>query len=373
MIGRYQSKTKGVRFYARIHVGAGKYRYGRYRATELEAMQDEVDLRRGRNPSTVPTVNELCDWWLRVYPERDRRRTGEPPRGSTISTANHAVRPFKAQFGASPVDELSMESLKKFAAEKKWAVPQISTMFSDAIEAEKIKANPVKGLIQKRKKRKRPRDEFITESELDRICEIAHEVEPKYPILGELLRLLGWTGVRQSEAFMLTRGDVNGEVLHVRWTLGSTGEVTTPKNHNTRSIFLPPAAADAIKSLPTRIDTDLIFLNKDGRRLTRPAFYQHWKPVKVAFLRELPDSRARQLHNPPEVKFVPHSMRHFCATYLLDQGVTTADVAYQLGTTEKEIVDTYGHPSDVARRDRLSRAFDRNVVTMRDVSAESQR
>jgi integrase len=41
----------------------------------------------------------------------------------------------------------------------------------------------------------------------------------------------------------------------------------------------------------------------------------------------------------------PHVLRHTCATWMLQNGVSTREVAGFLGTTEKVIEDTYGHHS----------------------------
>ena len=54
-----------------------------------------------------------------------------------------------------------------------------------------------------------------------------------------------------------------------------------------------------------------------------------------------------------------YELRHFCATHLLELGVSHADVAVQLGHTDGGalVMSTYGHPSKNAARERLKRAF----------------
>jgi hypothetical protein len=51
--------------------------------------------------------------------------------------------------------------------------------------------------------------------------------------------------------------------------------------------------------------------------------------------------------------------RHFCATHLLELGVSHADVAVQLGHTDGGalVMSTYGHPSEDAARARLRLRF----------------
>jgi integrase len=54
-----------------------------------------------------------------------------------------------------------------------------------------------------------------------------------------------------------------------------------------------------------------------------------------------------------------YELRHFCATHLLELGVSHADVAVQLGHTDGGalVMSTYGHPSDEAARERLLDAY----------------
>ena len=54
----------------------------------------------------------------------------------------------------------------------------------------------------------------------------------------------------------------------------------------------------------------------------------------------------------------PHVLRHTCATWLLQRGVTTWEVAGYLGTSEKVIRDIYGHHSP-NHLENASRAFSR--------------
>lgn len=42
---------------------------------------------------------------------------------------------------------------------------------------------------------------------------------------------------------------------------------------------------------------------------------------------------------------MPHILRHTCATWMLQRGVSTREVAGYLGTSEKVIEKTYGHHS----------------------------
>ena len=69
-----------------------------------------------------------------------------------------------------------------------------------------------------------------------------------------------------------------------------------------------------------------------------------------------------------------YELRHFCATHLLELGVTHADVAIQLGHTDGGalVMSTYGHPSEDGARARLKRAYAASVTPLaaRDVRSQ---
>jgi len=69
-----------------------------------------------------------------------------------------------------------------------------------------------------------------------------------------------------------------------------------------------------------------------------------------------------------------YELRHFCATHLLELGVSHADVAVQLGHTDGGalVMSTYGHPSEELARERLKRAFAANVTTLPRAADRSQ-
>jgi integrase len=132
--------------------------------------------------------------------------------------------------------------------------------------------------------------------------------------------------------------------VNIRSSLGGTGEVTLPKNGKARVIVLTPPAADALRAMPRRAGTPFVFTTPKGTHFTKTTHYYYWRAAKLAAGR-------------PEMDF--YELRHFCATYLLELGLNPADVAVQLGHTDGGalVMDTYGHPSDEAARDRIKAAF----------------
>lgn len=97
-----------------------------------------------------------------------------------------------------------------------------------------------------------------------------------------------------------------------------------------------------------------------GRRFSKGSHLYYWRAVRTAFGR-------------PEMDF--YELRHFCATHLLELGVSHADVAVQLGHTDngRLVMSTYGHPSEASARERLKRAYAGNVRRLAPVIDVSEK
>jgi integrase len=94
----------------------------------------------------------------------------------------------------------------------------------------------------------------------------------------------------------------------------------------------PVQARQAVEAAPRFHGQELVFVAPRGGQLWAPHFSWLWSPVRAAFGRP---------------KMAWYELRHFCATHLLDLGLSPSDVAYQLGHTDngKLVMETYGHPS----------------------------
>jgi integrase len=101
--------------------------------------------------------------------------------------------------------------------------------------------------------------------------------------------------------------------------LDGTGQIKRPKNGKERVVILPPPARVALAHVPVWMDAPWLFATPRGRRFSKGTHLHYWRPVRAAFGR-------------PTMNF--YELRHFCATHLLDLGVSHADVAVQLGHTD---------------------------------------
>ena len=168
------------------------------------------------------------------------------------------------------------------------------------------------------------------------------------PVFRAMILFAGYVGLRPGEMFALERSDVSGDEVSIRQNLDGTGTIKLPKNGRERVVILPPPARAALADVPPRLDVPWLFVTPRGRRFAKSSLYYYWNPVRAAFGR-------------PGMDF--YELRHFCATHLLELGVSPSDVAVQLGHTDGGalIMSTYGHPSEDAARERLKRAYGNNV------------
>jgi len=98
-----------------------------------------------------------------------------------------------------------------------------------------------------------------------------------------------------------------------------------------------------LEDLPRRTD-EFIFHSSRGRPLIQGSHHYAWRSVRAAA--GLPETRW-------------HDLRHFCATQLLELGLSHFDVSVQLGHEDGGalVMARYGHPSKEAARERLLAAF----------------
>lgn len=242
--------------------------------------------------------------------------------------------------------DVTRRRAKEWALRHRSKVGSVRAMFQDALDDEIVTENPFTNL---RLPQSRGRKDLVAITE-ERLYALADSALSTCDSYGSTFRacilFAAYVGLRPGELFTLKWSDVDftaGEV-RIRTSLGSTGEVTLPKNGKPRTVILPSPAADALRSMPRRAESAYVFTTPNGKRLSKTSHYYWWRAVRLAF-------------GEPEMDF--YELRHFCATHLLGLGASHADVAVQLGHTDGGalVMSTYGHPSDDAARDRLRAAF----------------
>ena len=155
-----------------------------------------------------------------------------------------------------------------------------------------------------------------------------------------LSAVVGYAGLRPSEAMVLEVGDIHrtrGSQMHylsVTKTWGGAGaqwrcddeEVALPKTGETRDVFIPQILVDELKAWcdHAKITSGPMFLNAKG---------------------EPPSNWGRSLHcacRKAEVRAItPYGLRHTNATLLMEARVPLGVIAEQLGNSIEVLVDHY--------------------------------
>jgi integrase len=343
-----RGKTWGVSVY---DAALGRKRWVGTFKTLAEARDAERGAGRRRGIGRL-TCGEFSKLWLTEYARAA---------GATRRTYRYGVAAFAEEF-----ERVRLADFDRLTA-RGWALraPQsnvrvVRAMFNDAInDGLHPGPNPFSNL---RLEQSRGRKDLIalTEGELDELAEKALDVHGEFgPTFRAMIVFAAYVGLRPGELFALERGDVGRDEVTIRQNLDGTGTIKAPKNGRERIVVLPPPAREAVAGLPVWLDVPWQFVTPRGRRFSKSSLYYYWNPVRAAFGR-------------PGMDF--YELRHFCATHLLELGVSHADVAIQLGHTDGGalVMSTYGHPSEDAARERLKRAYERSVTSLRFVQTSDR-
>jgi integrase len=293
--------------------------------------------RRHRDHLRARVSDETCasfaDRWLKEWP---RRASG------TKRQYTRAARRFAVEFGPTPLGDVERLSARTWAL----TVPRyvsgiVRTMYEDARNVGLVETNPFDNLRLPATERKSQ----IVPPTLEEYAELlkATTVLGGYgPEFKALIQFAAWTGVRTGELQALQWEDIGTETIWVRRARQRDGNHKMPKNGKAREIaFLPTARV--LDAVPRRPDP-FVFHSPRGKELDQGSMFYAWREVRAtAGLRR--------------VRF--HDLRHFCATQLLEMGLSHFDVSVQLGHEDggKLVMERYGHPSQDAARERLLAAF----------------
>ena len=312
-----------------------KNRYVGDYSTLREAKSAEVEATT-RRVSKYSTVGEFAAAWTSLYPR---------PADSTNAHNAERVRKFAHEYDRTQLSRITADTARAWCLEHKGDHSALRAMFNDAKRSGFLFDNPFSDLrIPKSRGRKDLASEWLTVADVEHLSNTARQVYPG--LLGNtvasLITFAAYTGMRPGELFALQREDVRATELDVKYALRKTGTIGPPKNGRPRTIALVGQARAAFDDLP-RIDDHLVFTTKTGKMFSASSFHGLWNPVRNTAGRS---------------NMALYELRHFCATFFLEQGLDASTVAVQLGHTDGGalVMSTYGHPSERAARNRILNA-----------------
>lgn len=268
------------------------------------------------------TFAEWCDHAL-------DRHVADP---HSTAKLRQALKSPREAFGTVPLHDLTYDHVDRWRSEASKTLAAstlhgytqaVKQMLNAAVNAGVIAESPARHV-----KNPTPAPGVITPFEtLSQVEMIAAELAPAFralPIFGCL------TGLRPEELIALERADIRDGYVHVnkRFTRGMFKQGT--KNGSPeRRVYLDPLAQAWLDEQPKRIDTRLLWPGSTGNYLVLNDFrVKVWNPaIRAAALEP-----ARRLKD----------MRHTYATWQLAGNCNTWTLSKQMGTSVKNIEDTYG-------------------------------
>jgi integrase len=320
-------------------------------ATRREAKEAEREVLRSSSARGSETCGEFARRWLTDYPREA---------AASRQTYRYALKQFQKDFARVRLRDLDKPTARVWALNQPRSnVRTVRAMFTDAInDGLHPGPNPFSNL-RLEQPRGRQNLTALTEPEVVRLADHALDCLGSFgPTFRAMVLFAAYVGLRPGELYALERRDVGRDEVLIRQNLDGTGQIKAPKNGKARTVILPPPAREALVDVPARLDVPWLFVTPRGHRFSKGSHLHYWRLVRTAFGR-------------PTMHF--YELRHFCATHLLELGVSHADVAVQLGHTDGGalVMSTYGHPSEQAARERLKRAYAANVRRLSSVPDES--
>jgi integrase len=346
-IRKVKTKTKGIRYAVRVHVGGGKYEVIETCSTRTKAKEVKAAYLLSERSRDRTTGNDFADFYLEGREEQVKART---LKASTLHHDQAGIRCWRETFGTRTLASIDPTEAEKWARENRWALPPVVTMMNYAVKKEALNRNPFSGLTKKGPGRKH--NQPLTVADVDRLAAAAEHEHGAG--LRAFVLFTAYSGMRVGEVFALQWSDLDFKAnrIHIRRRL-YRGELDLPKSNKAREVVLLPEARDALLALDR--STEWVFLGKRGDRMSQSKLTYYWQKIEAAFGRPVQ----------------PHELKHFCGHHLyVTMGMPDRVVAVQLGHNDggKLVRDLYGH-GDVGALEEIEKSYrpgaQGNVVPLR--------
>lgn len=217
----------------------------------------------------------------------------------------------------------------------------IRSFYTYLVRTKKIKRDPTVGIQSPKVEKKVP--SILTAKEVELLLEQPSNVDLKGIRDKAMLEFAYATGMRVTEIISLNISDVN-----IKESLVVCNSGFKKRNIPLGSISMKALIEYIERSRPILIKddkTEALFVNVNGKRLTRQGF---WKIIK--YYKE-------QAHITKEI--TPHVLRHSFATHLLQNGADLKAIQTMLGHSDISSTQVYMQFQDSTLKDVYKRAHPR--------------
>lgn len=277
-------------------------------------------------------------------------------RESTRQINRERTKKFIEIYGQTKLVDFTRNQARKWVTERPTDHGPLRAMFNaatwedDEFGQPLIVHNPFSRIVKEKKYKRELEPGWLTEADIQKLERCALEVHGNYgPTFAAMIRFAAETGVRPGELYALRLEDLDPDngLMTVRRAVDSKNRIETlPKNGKVRKIVMSETAYAAALSAERPEGCEYVFVTANGKRFHNPLMSFWWNPVR---------------HKADRGTMAFYELRHYCATKLLDAGLSDGDVAVQLGHTDggKLVRQVYGHPTDNQARQRIREAMER--------------
>lgn len=339
-------RKRGNRWVTTVYIrGHRTWVSGETRA-ELEDNLARALGERARAKNRSEPVDNFARRWTRDYPRR---------KDSTNTHNAERIAKLATDFAGVLLCDVTRPQARAWALANRSRWKTARAMFSDAVRDDLADSNPFMGLRLDAVTRGRRDLVAPTETDVQKLAEIAGDVWGDYGtrVYANLILTAAYTGMRPGELYALRWDDIDWQTAAIRVERQynhRTGVITTPKNGLARIVPLVPVAHRALNTVPRQ--SDEVFFTAQGARFSGRIQHYYWHPVRCAFGR-------------PDLDF--YALRHAFGTMLANRGVAPYDIAQAMGHQDggKLAMQTYIHVTERDARARIHAAFGSNIIDIR--------
>jgi integrase len=293
--------------------------------TKKAAKEDEaraIAAGRAESPAEI-TVAVWRERWLGHHPMKASTRQHNAER----------TKAFADEHGDMRMADVDRSLAIAWRREHPSTTMALSAMWTAAREGEELPVGqPWAGMASNGRRTIEPG--WLTAADVDALVGHARAAWPGAygDVVAAMVVVLAYTGIRPGELGGLQWADLDPEhdrLRVARQLSAKSRTLTTPKNGHARAVVYPTIAQQFVAAMPRLHDLH-VFVGPGGGLLTESTRNRIWHPVRVRF-----DRPAMEIYE----------LRHFCATYLVERGLTSSDIAIQLGQRDggRLVESTYGH------------------------------